>query len=197
MNKKQDLHIVFLLDRSGSMKSSELDTIEGYNSYLEKNKDNKNKTYITTILFDNNIEVLHNRKDIKEVSYLTNEEYFARGTTALLDAIGTTITNLTEKNKKEKVLFIITTDGLENSSRNYTKDQIKELIEGASSWEFIFLGATIDSYTEASAIGIKKENTSNYKKDKIGVMKMFNAVDKISKCIIEDKALDNWKEDLE
>ena len=197
MNKKQDLHIVFLLDRSGSMKSSELDTIEGYNSYLEKNKDNKNKTYITTILFDNNIEVLHNRKDIKEVSYLTNEEYFARGTTALLDAIGTTITNLTEKNKKEKVLFIITTDGLENASRNYTKDQIKELIEGASSWKFIFLGATIDSYTEASAIGIKKENTSNYKKDKIGVMKMFNAVDKISKCIIEDKALDNWKEDLE
>ena len=193
---KQNMHRVFLLDRSGSMKSAELDTIGGYNSYLEKNKNNQNKTYITTVLFDDNIEILHNKKEINKVKELTTEEYFARGTTALLDAIGITITKI-KKKADEKILFVITTDGLENASKEFTKENIKKLIDERKDWEFIFLGSTIDSYKEASTLGIKEENTSNYQKDKKGVMKMFNAVDKLSRCIMEENPIDNWKEDLE
>ena len=116
MTKKKELDVVFLLDRSGSMQGSELDTIGGYNSYLSKQTKNKFNTKITTVLFDDQYEILHDRKDIKEVKDITEKEYYVRGCTALLDAIGKTINNLDKKVKDNKVLFVITTDGLENAS---------------------------------------------------------------------------------
>ena len=192
---KKEMDIVFLLDRSGSMEGLESDTIGGYNSYLEKQKDKNAK--VTTVLFDDKYEILHNRKDIEKVKKLTKKEYFVRGCTALLDAIGKTITMMDEQ-KAKKVIFVITTDGLENASHEYNKDQIKELIKGHSTWEFIYIGAGIDSYAEGSSIGIKQSNISNYVKDKKGMSKMFGAVARASSMVYEDKCItEDWKEDLE
>ena len=158
---KKEMDIVFLLDRSGSMGGLEHDTIGGYNSYLKKQKDKNAK--VTTVLFDNEYEILHDRKDIKDVKKLTQKEYFVRGSTALLDAIGRTINYLDSK-KANKVMFVITTDGYENASREFSKEQIKKLIKKHDNWEFIYIGAGIDSYAEGSSIGIKKTNISNYQK---------------------------------
>lgn len=192
---KKEMDIVFLLDRSGSMRGMEEDTIGGYNSYLEKQKDNNAK--VTTVLFDNQYEMLHDRIDIKKVKKLTDKEYYVRGCTALLDAIGKTI-NYIDKNNPKKVAFVITTDGLENASHEFSKEQIKELIEGHSHWEFIYIGAGIDSYTEGASIGIKKSNISNYVKDKKGTSKLFGAVADACRMIYEDEELSsNWKNDLE
>lgn len=196
--KKNNMDVVFLLDRSGSMANSVTDTIGGYNSYLKKQRENKNNTKITTVLFDNEYEVLHNRVDIKEVNDLTEKEYYVRGCTALLDAIGKTITNLDKKVKDNKVLFIITTDGLENASKKYTKEQIKELISGHSNWEFLYIGANIDSYSEGASLGINKKNISNYRKDKKGTKALFNAIGKATDIMCECKCLnEDWKQELD
>lgn len=198
MTKKKEMDIVFLLDRSGSMSGSEEDTIGGYNSYLDKQRKNKFNTKVTTILFDNEYEVLTDRKSIEDVSNLTKDTYFVRGSTALLDAIGKTINSLDKKVKDNKVLFVITTDGLENSSCEYTKDKIKELINKHSNWEFIYIGANIDSYSEGMSIGIKKSNISNYSKTKQGTKKMFDAICLASEAFYnEDSINSKWKENLE
>ena len=192
---KKEMDIVFLLDRSGSMGGLESDTIGGYNSYLNKQKDKNAK--VTTVLFDDRYELLHNRVEIGKVKKLTNKEYYVRGCTALLDAIGKTIKYMDKCNPK-KVVFVITTDGLENASSKYNKEQIKELIKGHSSWEFIYIGAGIDSYAEGSSIGIKESNISNYVKDKKGTSKMFGAVAKASCMVYDDQEFTSaWKEDLE
>ena len=157
--KNNKLDVVFLLDRSGSMYDSVEDTIGGYNSYLNKQKKKNINTRITTVLFDDRYEILHDRKSIKEVKNITNKEYFVRGSTALLDAIGKTIITMDRTIKKDnKVLFIITTDGLENSSYEFSKNDIKKLIEKHKNFEFLYLGANIDSYSEANSIGISKKN---------------------------------------
>lgn len=196
--KKNNMDVVFLLDRSGSMANSVSDTIGGYNSYLHKQKENKNNTKITTVLFDNEYELLHNRVDINEVKDITEKEYYVRGCTALLDAIGKTITDLDKKVKNNKVLFIITTDGLENASTKYTKEQIKELIKGHSNWEFLYIGADIDSYNEGTSLGIDKKNISNYRKDKRGTEELFNAVGKATNMLCESRCLsEDWKQDLD
>ena len=198
MTKKKELDVVFLLDRSGSMQGSETDTIGVYNSYLEQQRKNKFNTKITTVLFDDQYEILHNRKSIQDVNNLTEKEYFVRGCTALLDAIGKTINNLDKKVKDNKVLFVITTDGLENASREYNKDKIKSLIEQHSNWEFIYIGADIDSYGEGTSIGIPRKNISNYSKSKKGTDTLFKSINYLSRCMCMDESFDeSWKEELE
>ena len=192
--KNKEINIVFLLDRSGSMHGLEKDTIGGYNSYIQSRiKDN---AYVTTVLFDDKYEFLNKNIPIKEVNSLTEKDYYTRGCTALLDAIGRSISYM-EELKKEKVIFIITTDGYENASTDYKKDQIKELITKHNNWEFVYIGADIDSYSEASSIGIKATNTANYKKSKKGISNLFASVSKLSKMYYEEDSInESWKEDL-
>ena len=195
MKKKQEMDIVFLLDRSGSMRGIEQDTIGGYNSYIESQKNNNVK--VTTVLFDDKYEMVTNREDIKNIKELTNETYYVRGCTALLDAIGKAI-NYMDFQKSKKVMFIITTDGLENASKEYNRSQIKELIEGHSNWEFMYIGADIDSYSEGSSIGIKRDNISSYKKDRKGVDTLFKAMSNVSDMFYEEACIDSsWKKELE
>lgn len=192
---KKEMDIVFLLDRSGSMGGLESDTIGGYNSYLSKQNDKNAK--VTTVLFDDQYEMLHDRVDIKKVKKLTSEEYYVRGCTALLDAIGKTI-NYIDSCKPKKVIFVITTDGLENASKEFNKKKIKNLIKKHDNWEFIYIGAGIDSYAEGSSIGIKESNISNYVKDRKGTSKLFGAALKASNMVYDGEELTSaWKEDLE
>ena len=195
MKKGQD--IVFILDRSGSMSGIESDTIGGFNSFIQNHKKQIN-TKVTTILFDDQYEILYERKSITEVKKLTPKEYYVRGCTALMDAIGKTINSLDKKVKNNKVLFVITTDGQENASREYSKEKINKLIKKHSNWEFIYIGADIDSYSEASQIGIKASHTANYKKSRRGVDTLFASVGKAFDCMCEEKALSSdWKQDLD
>lgn len=197
MKKKNEneMDVIFILDRSGSMHGSEDDTIGGFNSYIEKNK--KNNYRITTVLFDNEYEMLYEGVKISDVKPLTKKEYFTRGSTALLDAIGRSINYMDDKESK-KALFIITTDGYENASREYTKDKIKKLIKNHSNYEFMYIGADIDSYNEGESLGIRKENISNYVKDKKGIGMLFEAVGSASRKVMMNERLDSsWKEDLE
>ncbi len=195
MKKKTEMDLVFLLDRSGSMRGLESDTIDGYNSLLESQKNNNVK--VTTILFDHQYEILTNRIDIKEAKKLDDQTYFVRGCTALLDAIGKTIEELDKQNPK-KVLFVITTDGEENASQKYNKNQIRELIKGHNNWEFMYIGADIDSYKEGSLIGIQTKNIANYQKEKEGVKKLFKTLETTSKVFYdEDTISEDWKKDLE
>lgn len=197
VNPPKNLDLVFLIDRSGSMYGSEKDTIGGFNSFIEREKAKDYDVKVTTILFDHDYEVLYKRKAIGDVAELTPNEYFVRGSTALLDAIGRTITAL-DKEATGKVLFVIMTDGLENSSVEFSKSQIKEMIEGHE-WEFIYIGADIDSYTEAAQIGIRKSRTANYVKSRDGIGRLYESVSKASDCMMMDVDLEEarWKRDLE
>ena len=175
MDKKpvltKDLDLIFLIDKSGSMYGSEKDTIGGFNSFIDREKTKDANTKVTTILFDHVYEVLYKRKNIGEVDALAENEYHVRGSTALLDAIGKTITSLNHEIDND-VLFVIMTDGMENSSVEFSKSQIKNMINNHN-WEFLFIGADIDSYTEAGNIGIKRSRVSNYSKSRDGIEKMY------------------------
>ena len=197
MDKIKDLDLIFLIDRSGSMYGSEDDTIGGFNSFIEKEKLKEGNTKVTTILFDHEYEMLYKRKSIDEVGKLTRDEYYVRGSTALLDAIGKTITSL-DKEIDNNVLFVITTDGMENSSVEFSKSQIKSMIQNHN-WEFIFIGADIDSYSEAGNIGIKKSRIANYEVSADGVEKLYSSIDAASSCLRKKVSLDDgkWKKDLE
>ena len=194
---EREMDVVFLLDRSGSMHGVENDTIGGYNSYLKSLKGSNIK--ITTILFDDKYEVITDRCPLEKVKELNNDVYYVRGCTALLDAIGKTIINLERKitNKTNKVLFVITTDGLENASHEFNKDKIKKMINEHQDWEFMYIGADIDSYSEGESIGISHHNIANYEKSCGGISKLFASIGKASKCMYEENTInDDWKEEL-
>lgn len=195
--ENEEMDIFFILDRSGSMYGSENDTINGYNSFIEKQLSKNQNIKVTTILFDNEYETLYSQKPIKDIKPLTSTEYFVRGSTALLDAIGKTVTNY--ERTTNNALCIITTDGLENASKEFNKKQIKEMIENHK-WNFIFIGSGIDSYAEAKQIGIRRDYVANYKKSREGISDLFDAVDcAVDFCYWEsDRKIDkSWKEKLE
>ena len=177
--------IIFLLDRSGSMAGLESDTIGGFNGFLDKQRSLKGETMVTAVLFDDRYEILWNGEDARKVQ-LTGREYFVRGTTALLDAVGKTILDVghrlskTEESRRPgKVIFVITTDGLENASREFSHGKVKELIRHQQEkyhWEFIFLGANMDAAREAETMGINKNNAFNFEASPAGIDRMYCAV---------------------
>ena len=193
--KNTDLDLVFIIDRSGSMHGSEEDTIGGFNSFIEKEMQNEYTTKVTTVLFDNKYEMLYERKSIDEVEKLTKEQYYVRGSTALLDAIGMTITTL-DKKIENKVLCVIMTDGAENSSKEYNREQIKNLIN-SHTWEFIYIGADIDSYAEARQYGFKDSNIANYEKSDEGIRRAYTSITNASESLRHKKHIDaDWKDSL-
>ena len=184
--KKTLTEIVYILDRSGSMSGLEADTIEGFNSMIEKQKQTGEKAYVSTVLFDDRSEVIHDRVPIEKVDKITDKEYFVRGSTALLDAVGGAIKHIInihkyarEEDRPDKTIFVITTDGMENASINYNYKQVKKMIEKEQKeygWEFIFIGANIDACAEAERFGIRKERAVNYIHDDIGTKLVYEGV---------------------
>ena len=184
--KKTLTEIVYILDRSGSMSGLEADTIGGFNSMIEKQKQTGEKAYVSTVLFDDRTEVIHDRVPIEKVDKITNKEYFVRGSTALLDAVGGAIKHIInilkyarEEDRPDKTIFVITTDGMENASINYNYDQVKKMIEKEQKeygWEFIFIGANIDACAEAERFGIRRERAVNYIHDDRGTKLIYEGV---------------------
>ena len=183
--KKGLTELVFILDRSGSMSGLESDTIGGYNGLLEKQKQEGGEAVITTVLFDDHVELLHDRINLRGVAPITEKEYFVRGSTALLDAIGKTISKIgnaqkhtAEEERAERVLFVITTDGMENASREYTTKKVKSMIEAEKEkgWEFVFLGANLDAVETAAQYGIDADNTADYLADREGTRLNYAAM---------------------
>ncbi len=194
--EKKKLDVVFILDKSGSMSGSEEHTISSFNEYLEKEKKNSFLTNITTVLFSDQYSYLYQRKNALEVSKLSNKEYFVGGCTALYDALGNTISYMSQLDT-DKVLFIIITDGYENASKEFDKKTIRRMIQNHSEWEFIYIGADIDSYATGGEIGIRRDNIANYKKDKRGISKLFKAVGEYECAMMKDSSPNHWKDELE
>ena len=178
--------LVFVLDRSGSMSGMEADTIGGFNSMIEKQKKEDGKAFVSTVLFDHETEVIHDRVPLNRVGKMTDREYYVRGCTALLDAVGGAIRHIGNIHKyarredvPEKTMFIIITDGMENASRKYSADRVKQMIERQKSkygWEFIFLGANIDAVEAAGNIGIAPEMAVNYHCDSQGTQLNYDVI---------------------
>ncbi len=191
--------IVFILDRSGSMAGLEADTIGGFNATLEKQRRELGECFVSTVLFDNECEVLHDRIPLAEVPKMTDEEYSVRGCTALLDAIGGAIHhvgNIHKYARKEDVpartVFVITTDGMENASRRYSSDRVKRMIERQKErygWEFLFLAANIDAVQTAARYGIGADRAVNYHADGQGTALVYESVSAAVGCIRKKKAL--------
>lgn len=170
--------VVFILDRSGSMRGLEADTIGGFNSMIERQKKEEGEAYISTVLFDDRTEVLYDRVAVGKVEPMNDRQYYVRGCTALLDALGGAIHHIAnihkyarEEDRPEKTLFIITTDGMENASRIYTYDKVKKMVEEEKEkygWEFLFLGANIDAIEVAGRFGIGADRAINYECDSKG-----------------------------
>ena len=176
--KKNLTELVFILDRSGSMAGLEKDTIGGFNSMIERQRATDGEVIISTVLFDNTSEVIHDRVDIRRIEPMTEKQYFVRGCTALLDAIGGAIHHIgnvhkyaRDEDRPEHTMFVITTDGMENASHRYSSDCVKQMIERQKSkygWEFLFLGANIDAVETAGNFGIDADRAVNYHSDSEG-----------------------------
>ena len=207
--------IVFILDRSGSMSGLESDTIGGFNSMIAKQQKEDGEAIVSTVLFDDVTDVIHDRVAIGDVKKLTEDEYFVRGCTALLDAVGGAIHHIgnvhkyaREEDRPAKTLFVITTDGLENASRNYSFKDVKKMIERQKekyNWEFLFLGANIDAVKVAGNMGISRDRAANYNCDSVGTELNYrvleSAVSRVRKCKASEVSMafagGAWKEDID
>lgn len=206
--KKGLTELVFILDRSGSMNGLENDTIGGYNSLLEKQKKGSGEAVITTVLFDDQYELLHDRINLRGIEPITDKEYYVRGMTALLDAVGKTISKIgnaqkhtSEDERAENVMFVITTDGMENASREFSYEKVKEMIEHQKNkygWEFIFLGANIDAAATAERFGISKDRASNYNADSDGTLLNYEVLSETVSYLRASRAISkDWKKRIE
>ena len=206
--KNNATELVFILDRSGSMAGLERDTIGGFNAMLKKQKEVEGECRITTVLFDNQINILHDRLDIQAIGSLTEKDYQVGGSTALLDAIGSTINKIgnvqkhsSHEHRASKVLFVIITDGEENSSREFSSQRIKKMIEHQMkkyNWEFIFLGANIDAVETSKMYGIRPDRTQNYHADAKGVNLNFDVMSKtVANFRMNANIDEDWKEQIE
>lgn len=206
--KKGLCELVFILDRSGSMSGLESDTIGGYNAMLAKQKKESGETVITTVLFDDRYELLHNRLNLRGVKPITEKDYFVRGCTALLDAVGKTINTIinvqkhsAEEERAEQVLFVITTDGMENASREFTYQQVRQLIEQQKNkygWEFIFLGANIDAIATAERFGISQDRATNFHADSRGTLLNYEVISEtVSELRASRPIAKEWKQRID
>ena len=206
--KKNLTELVFILDRSGSMSGLESDTIGGFNAMIAKQKKAEGEAYVSTVLFDNESVVIHDRVDIQRIEPMTDKQYSVRGCTALLDAVGKAIHHIgnvhkyaREEDRPEHTLFVITTDGMENASRSYTAERVKQMIERQKSrygWEFIFLGANIDAVETARHFGIDKNRAVSYRSDHEGTRLNYEVIsDAVSQLRCQAALSDDWKERIE
>ncbi len=206
--RKNLTEIVFILDRSGSMSGLEEDTIGGFNSMIEKQKKEAGEALISTVLFDSTSEVIHDRVPIGEIKPMTDKEYFVRGSTALLDAIGGAVHHIgnvhkyaREEDIPEHTLFVITTDGMENSSRIYDSDKVKKMIKRQKEkygWEFLFLGANIDAIETAKNFGIDADKAVNYNSDSKGTQINYEVLSEALSCVRCNIPLEaDWKKRID
>lgn len=213
--KKGLTELVFILDRSGSMSGLEADTIGGFNSLLKKQQKEDGEVLVTTILFDDVSELLHDRLPIQKVEPMNDNQYYVRGCTALLDALGETIDRIEmihkyarEEDRPEKTLFVITTDGMENSSRKYSSDKVKKMVkkqQKKQGWEFLFLGANIDAISAAGKVGIQASRAVNYHCDSKGTALNYDTIgDTISMVracpaamVSQELGSGGWKKEIE
>ncbi len=200
--------LVFILDRSGSMGGLESDTIGGFNSLIEKQKKETGECLVSTVLFDNETEVIHDRVKLSEIKPLTDREYYVRGCTALIDAIGGAIKHIGNVHKyarpedvPEHTMFVITTDGYENASRKYSSDEVKKMIgrqKEKYGWEFLFIGANIDSVETAKSYGISEERAVNYHADKAGTAVIYETLSETVCTLRKNKPIGaGWCENID
>ena len=206
--KKNLTEIVFILDRSGSMAGLEDDTIGGFNAMIEKQKREPGEAYVSTVLFENYSEVIHDRVEIQKVAPMTRNEYYVRGCTALLDAVGKAIHHIgnvhkyaREEDRPEKTLFVITTDGMENASRQYDYTRVKAQIQRQKEkygWEFLFLGANIDAIGTARQFGIEEDRAVNYHCDREGTALNYEVVSEAIRTVRASAPLSrDWKQRID
>ena len=206
--KRKFTEIIFILDRSGSMAGLEEDTIGGFNSLIQKQKKEEGRALVSTVLFDDKTEVLHDRKELDKIEPLTDKDYYVRGCTALLDAVGGAIHHIGNVHKyaraedrPEKTLFIITTDGMENASRRYGYEKVKQMIERQKKrygWEFLFLGANIDAVSVAGSFGIAPERAVRYHSDERGTELNYRVLSEtITNVRCGAPMAANWKAKIE
>lgn len=207
-NKNNITELVFILDRSGSMAGLESDTIGGFNAMIQKQKKEDGKAYVSTILFDNVIEVLHDRIELNDVPKMTGKDYTVRGCTALIDAIGGAIRHIGNIHKYARpedvpthTMFIITTDGQENASQRYNSDEVKRMIERQKEkygWEFLFIGANIDAVETAARFGIDRNRAVNYSADSKGTQVLYETLSAPISAMRADVAIsDDWSQSIE
>ena len=209
MKKNNNItELVFILDRSGSMSGLESDTVGGFNTMIEKQKKQNAPCYVSTVLFNNTSEVLYDRVKLGEVQKMTEDDFFVGGSTALMDAIGEAIHHIGNIHKyirtedvPANTMFVIMTDGMENASRNYSSDRVKQMIERQKKrygWEFLFIGANIDAVETAARYGIDADRAVNYHADKEGTRVVYQSVANAVCSLRENKELKvDWSEEID
>ena len=208
MKNNNQTEMVFLLDRSGSMAGLEGDTVGGFNAMIEKQKRQEGECLVSTLLFDDECEVLHDRIPLDKIGKMTEEEYSVRGCTALIDALGGAIHHIGNIHKyarpedvPARTVFVITTDGMENASRRYTADQVRHMVSRQKErygWEFVFLGANIDAVQTAAAYGIGADRAANYRADSAGTRLNYEVMGDLLLCIRSDAPVTaEWKQRIE